>query len=374
MLGRELMKFLIANPDTWREQLSAAPYNLTIREEGNYVLFKYSQIESDFNEPIVREARGIILAHRGGTWKIVRLAFDKFFNAGEVYADPINWNSIMITEKIDGSIMTLWYDENEWHLSTNGTIDAYKAEIGGKTFGELFDKAAKNVGLDLDSLSPLYNYTFELVGPYNKVVLTYPETTIYHLSTRDMVTLDEVFVDIGVQKPKQYFASNYEEIKNIVEQLDASHEGVVVRDSSGARIKIKTETYFRMHKMANNGAITTEYIMELILENETSEFLAYFPELRETVETVEAIYVDLKKYWRLLQTVTNAAKSSTRYKEETKGLTEKEKRALFAQKVKKEKYPFVWFAAYDNNVENIIATRTAAGWAKLIDEVLKSKS
>lgn len=366
MLGRELIKFLIANPDTWREQLSAAPYNLTIREEGDYVLFKYSQIESDFNEPIVREARGIILAHRGGTWQVVRLAFDKFFNIGEVYADPINWNSVLITEKIDGSIMTLWYDAGKWHLSTNGTIDAYEAKVGNGalTFGALFDKAAKNAGLDIEDLSPSYNYTFELVGPYNKVVLNYPKTTIYHLSTRDMLTLEEVFVNIGVQQPQQYFASNQEEIMEIVGGMDASHEGVVVRDAAGNRVKIKTESYFRMHKMANNGAITVEYIMELILANETSEFLSYFPELIEDVNKVRTAYENKLKEWREIQQEVEAKHYDH----------SKETRRQFAMQVKNKKEPFVWFSAFDGNVEDIIEKRTAAAWGKLLQEEIELSS
>lgn len=149
------------------------------------MLFKYSQIDSDFSEEIVREARGIILSYGNGTWRIVRLAFDKFFNVHEPYAAEINWNSVKITEKIDGSIMTLWWDK-EWHLSTNATIDAYLTNI--PNFGKLFDIAAKNTGLDISQLSTSYNYTFELVGPQNQIVLEYPETTLYHLSTRDMLT------------------------------------------------------------------------------------------------------------------------------------------------------------------------------------------
>ena len=32
-------------------------------------------------------------------------------------------------KKIDGSLIKLWYDNNDWHISTNGTINAYEAEV-----------------------------------------------------------------------------------------------------------------------------------------------------------------------------------------------------------------------------------------------------
>ena len=38
----------IKNEPNWREILAAAPYYLTIKEDDDLVLFKYSQIKSDF--------------------------------------------------------------------------------------------------------------------------------------------------------------------------------------------------------------------------------------------------------------------------------------------------------------------------------------
>lgn len=51
----------IKNEPNWKEILAAAPYCLTIREDDDLVLFKYSQLKSDFYNPIVKEARGLIL-------------------------------------------------------------------------------------------------------------------------------------------------------------------------------------------------------------------------------------------------------------------------------------------------------------------------
>ena len=55
----EVLKLMNSNPN-WRDVLSADPYNITIKEDGEFVLLKYSQIDSDFNLQIVRECRGAI--------------------------------------------------------------------------------------------------------------------------------------------------------------------------------------------------------------------------------------------------------------------------------------------------------------------------
>ena len=47
--------------ENWAEILSNPPYNIVIKEDGDYVLLKYNQLNSDFNLPIVREAAALFL-------------------------------------------------------------------------------------------------------------------------------------------------------------------------------------------------------------------------------------------------------------------------------------------------------------------------
>ena len=194
----EIINFIKKHPN-WEKLLSTEPYYLKIRWDNGFVLFMYDQIKSDFNQKICREARGLIL-DTTDDFKIVRYSFEKFFNVGEPCAAAIDWDHAYATEKIDGSLMSLWYARGEWHLSTNGTIDAYKAPLGDgsviKTFGELFDIAYKNI-TDMNHYN-LFNkkkcYTFELVSPWNRIVINYPEPRIYLLSARDMDTLQETII------------------------------------------------------------------------------------------------------------------------------------------------------------------------------------
>ena len=131
--------------DNWEELLTQEPYFLKIKEDGPYVIFNYDQIRSDFNNPIVREARGIIF--RKGEWNNpVCWAFNKFFNVQESFADEIDWSTAFVTEKVDGSLIKVWWD-GDWKVSTNGCIDAWKAELNNikiSNFGVYFQYALKN--------------------------------------------------------------------------------------------------------------------------------------------------------------------------------------------------------------------------------------
>ena len=56
----ETLKFIEENSD-WKDTLTQPPYSLTIKEDDEYYLLKYNQIESDFSQRIVKECRGLIL-------------------------------------------------------------------------------------------------------------------------------------------------------------------------------------------------------------------------------------------------------------------------------------------------------------------------
>ena len=288
----KIQEFILAH-DNWRELLADAPYNLKISEDDGYVLFKYNQIASDFNEEICKEARGLILDTQDN-FRVVRYAFKKFFNVDEGFAAKLDWDTAVATEKIDGSIMSVWFARGKWHLSTNGTIDAFKAELNGvgpyKTFGELFESVLPLSWFENNLSNYIAHncYTFELVSPYNKVVIDYPETKVYLLSARNMTTLHEYAPDqvaefanrFGFTMPQFYYMNDEVGFRRLVEQMPEGHEGIVVRDANGERVKIKTLLYFEMHRAKNNGVITLERIVDLILKNDDEEFLSYFVEYR----------------------------------------------------------------------------------------------
>ena len=300
----DLLNF-IKNHQDWKGLLQKDPYFLEIKEDEGYTLLKYNQIKSDFSQPIVQECRGIILDSNN---KIVCWPFDKFFNFGEPNAAEIDWSSARVQEKLDGSILKLWYD-GCWRLSTNGTIDAYKTELNMNellkvncsftTFGQLFEAAKNYKDIDLNALNPNYTYMFELVSPYNKVVISYPEIILNHIGTRNNITGEELNVDIGIRKPKEYPIHSLEDCVRCASELTADEEGYVVVDKYWRRIKVKNPVYLQLHRMVSNNQLKIKDILHMLFENEQEEFLTYFPEYRIAFEEVKASLDHMKE--RLLQ-------------------------------------------------------------------------
>jgi len=135
-----LQAFILSNPENFRELLKLPPYCIDTKEDEHTVLFKYNQIESDFNLELVRECRGIILYKKN--WMIACHPFHKFGNYGEGYAPDIDWNSAKVMEKLDGSLIKAWFNKvnSKWQWSTNGTINALETPLGiggDYTFGWL---------------------------------------------------------------------------------------------------------------------------------------------------------------------------------------------------------------------------------------------
>ena len=96
------------------------------------ILLKYDQLESPMGCEEVQDCRGLILER--DTWKVMSLAFRKFFNNEEGHAARINWETAKILEKVDGSMMQLYWDwhKGKWCVGTTGTPEA-DGEVNNKS-------------------------------------------------------------------------------------------------------------------------------------------------------------------------------------------------------------------------------------------------
>lgn len=255
--------------------------------------------------------------------------------------------------------MSVWYARGKWRLSTNGTIDASKAELNGggpyKTFGDLFESILPLY--NFKSLSGNYCYTFELVSPYNKIVIDYPKTKVYLLSIRNLLTFEEVpemdmmdfSAHMNVDRPQGYNLNNEDDYRQLVASMPEGHEGIVVRDAAGNRVKIKTLLYFQMHKAKNNGVITLERIVDLIRANDDAEFLSYFVEYTDTFTKVRA---QLEAIGILVYEIKKTV--SLWKKEHPFEEGDRTARKWFAQDYGKNKAAALYFAAFDERIDGMV--------------------
>ena len=360
MFNTELGLFCYMH-DNWEELLTGEPYNLKISEDGPYVMFKYNQLNSDFNIPMVREARGIIFRKDNFSHPVC-WAFNKFGNYGEFYVPEINWETAFVSEKIDGSLIKVWWD-GKWNISTNGTIDAFKAELNDikmSDFGTYFIEALGNYynsfGAFIGTLDSDLTYMFELVGPYNRVVIPYEEPELYFLGARNKYTGEEFNCSplsagallMGRFKlPAQYSLSSLSDCLKAAELKSWDDEGFVVCDAQFNRVKIKSPAYVMAHFARNNNVINRKHLINVILTNEVEEFLCYASDYKEELEKVQGLMNSFCKVGDQI------AKSCQRLYDVSRG--------TYANWVKT--LPKIYQDLAFRNYNNVMSTKDyAAGW------------
>ena len=268
------------------------------KEFPNVISFKYDQINSPMHEPIVAFARGHILDENG--WNILAWPFQKFWNSGEPLAAELDWDSVRIQEKLDGSLAILSYYEGAWRVATSGTPDA-SGNVNGLpiTFAELFWKTWNDMRLELPKTYEGYTFMFELMTPFNRIVVQHKEAWIALIGVRDMESGEELSVNhfVGMDWPivKEFKAQSKEALNLMLDSMNGlEQEGFVCVDKNFNRQKLKAASYVQLHHMRGDDGPTPKRMLGLVLTGESSEVLANFPEWREFYEPVEKAFNDLK--------------------------------------------------------------------------------
>ena len=303
----KIQEFIRCNSD-WECLLSSEPYCISISHDSMYgrdlVMFKYDQIRSDLSIPLVQECRGLILD--ANTFEVVSFPFVKFFNYGEPLAVDIDWASAQVTQKLDGSIIkVVRLEDGNFLISTNGMIDAFKCSLPENfgrpfdNFGQLFIEGLKWYGYRIEDFDRLfktgYTYMFELTSPWNQVVVNWNETKAWFIGVRDNRTFKEIFFGDSelaedFDTPKVYPITSVDECVAAAKALPDDEEGYVVVDKDFNRIKIKSPRYIQLHYMAGNQIWSPSRVMDIIRDNEVSEYVAYFPKFKVAFDAIKAKY------------------------------------------------------------------------------------
>ena len=343
------------------------------KTKDNRIIFNYT-IGADFSDPVVQEARGIIMdmgaedVSQVSQWRVVCWPFRKFGNYGESYADDIDWNTAQVQAKIDGSILKLYRYNGIWHWATNGCIDACDANTSmiGRTFQDVIELADNFNDSDCDKLDKYNTYIFELVSPETRVVVEYDKTHLYHLGTRSNLTGVEFNSDIGIEKPHIYNIAdpNLEKVIEEAKHLNngiCEHEGFVVCDSNYNRIKVKNPEYLMLHHSLTKDSVSKAEVVEAIIFNDEEKIL--------TLLSYPHFKVQFKYYdWQ----VTKFLYELNLYINYVRGLyAAAQSRKEFALKIKDDKFSGFGFTAIDNpnlTVEQMVKKCGVSKILRFIDD------
>jgi hypothetical protein len=227
------------------------------------VMLNYNQIASPMEEPICQECRALLLEI--GSWQVVSRSFFKFFNHGEPNAHPLDWTTARVQEKLDGSLICLYFHREQWQVATKGTPDASgPVNSHAMTFVALVKQTLEEMGNGWEELTarldPNICYSFELTAPENRIIVPYEDRRLTWLAAWDRQTLAELEImtlpDLPTPRVREYPLRTLDEVLAAVEAIAPfAAEGFIVRDAAHRRVKIKSASYLMVDRLL--GSLST---------------------------------------------------------------------------------------------------------------------
>lgn len=243
---------------------------VTERAIGSLSIFKYSQecvCDNMWNDDVVR-CRGIVFDTDTGT--IVCRPYDKFFNLNErpstelkEVVNKLKTQSYMITEKLDGSCLSIWNYKGKWCASTPGSISSEQAVYAME---QLFPK------YNLDALPTDLTYVCEMIAPWNRMVVDYGDRNELVMVTAfenkwQCTEIAQGRVKMLADKAGLNFVEEIpcDDLESfLMKPVPEGEEGYVIRFSDGSRIKLKGAWYFKLHKLAS--LLSLKNVFEMVSE------------------------------------------------------------------------------------------------------------
>jgi len=229
--------------------------------------------------PFAKACRGVIIDRKNK--KILAKPFSKFFNLGEKEAPSIKdlekKSGYTVTEKLDGSMIIAYYDEetNKFYMSTKGDLDSEHGQYATPLFPpQLMDK----------KLITSHTLMFELICKKYQIVIPYDkkgyEEGLYLIGIREN-TSEKLFSpkevqafakEFGLRTYKTYDYPTLDSIVEGVKTLPFTEEGFVVRfDGDETMVKIKSPEYLRVHRFVSN--LTSRNLLDIVIEGEEKNVL-----------------------------------------------------------------------------------------------------
>ena len=346
--------------------------NVRITVFGTRNLVKYQLVGGDndmYTNPnsIYRELRSLVVDME--TKDIVLCPFRKFFNVGETEETSIvnvqrllaNAKSVEISNKLDGSMQSARYYNNEVVMSGSQALDeeqSYRLKQGKSWITDNYLQMLKD--------HQDCTFIFEYISQADKHVVEYDESEqgLYLIGCRRVID--------GYQYPYAYLKQlstqydipmtaieqrSFEEIMNErTKYKSVEKEGWVIRIDD-QMFKLKCDDYLQIHRVLSNVS-SANVIIRSIADDTFDDMLSRVPEsYKERVWKIANIIFDYKK-----EKEANIHKAYNTYK----GIEDKKEFAIVVnQNVPKELRGYI-FALRNKQEVNVLKSR-AGGYAKFSD-------
>jgi hypothetical protein len=307
--GNNITESILLSHPYFQYLLNDLKIRYKIDSKRGLILLKYS-INSPKNIREVMESRGLILDFKN-RFKIAHMGFLRFFNIEETENTSLKIIKNIVNngrwfEKLDGSCIGIWFKNNQWNISTMGTIDG-KAQMNLSINSINFkDFIFKHFGKKIKTLNTNYDYTFEITSQENKIVIDYdkPELKILTIRNNNIeLSYDDLHresIRCGFELPKEFKFNSFDEVTNFIHSKE-DFEGLVfvsnnyIDGMNKWRVKYKTPWYYSKHREKNKSKY--EIFYDLLMNNKTSdnvpeEYINFLKKV-DIIKSVDSFYNEI---------------------------------------------------------------------------------
>ena len=269
---------------------------LVVKEYESLYLVKYVKGKSDMKDSDVQKCRGIILEKNSNKLLCVppQKSIDNDYYHNLQGNDQFN-SDIVFEEFIDGTMINLFKYQGKVYISTRSCLGANCRWNSSNTFNILFNECVDFS--KFDSIEEDYSYSFVIQHPDNTIVKKYVEPNIalclissiksdnsINVLNRELMQTHITKYNFDISLPKLYNAENMEEVYKIIDSMDETEQGIVIKkfiDNSDLRSKVRNINYNKIRFLRGNTNNKEYLYFELRKNQKIVEYLEYFPEDKE---------------------------------------------------------------------------------------------
>jgi hypothetical protein len=267
--------------------------NILVKDYDNYGLYlvKYDKPNCDMTDSDVQKCRGLIIDKE--TNSVVCYPPPKSMIPEKFMKNVNNWDDVTCEKFIDGTMINIFYHNNEWKISTRSCIGARNRWFSNKSFVDMFNEC-KN--FDMEKLDKECCYSFVLTHKDNRIVKEYNESGIclvYAMRKTEtsegrvfdnldikQVQSDLKKLNIVVNIPETITFISYEDARINVNKLDYQEQGYVFK-MEGFRSKLRNINYDWVKRLRGNTNNMKYLYLELRQNNALNDYEKFFPEHKE---------------------------------------------------------------------------------------------
>lgn len=230
------------------------------------------------------------------------LSFEVFT---QKYSDARNNVHIVAEEFIEGTMINMFWDSTiglsgSWEIATRNNVGAnasFFLSNPTKTFRDMFLEAAKENNLDFNKLSKIYNFSFVLQHPDNRIVIPIKRPQLYLVSAysihhdsddcieivnhRLSVIKEFKWMNTTIKFPKVYPFKEYSELIDKYGSMNTPYDimGVVIKnENTFERTKIRNPVYEEIKILRGNQPKLQYQYISLRKQGKVKNYLKYYKE------------------------------------------------------------------------------------------------